>query len=183
MSPKKYVLTGGTGAGKTSLIEELKNSGYEATDEEAREIVEKSGIKKFYAKYPEKFFNQTLDKYLLNYNKTENGLFFFDRGFPDILAMIDTLPYIYSRKHVSNKRALELSKRYRYDKVFLLDLLPHYNPEKHEGVTPFQRIILHKNIIRRYEQLGYDLIRVPIYFYDEQASIGARIDQILNEIK
>jgi len=188
MSPKRYVLTGSPCSGKTTLIQELRKQGFPTTREVAKELVVNSRIDKLYSVYPGWYFKTLLDFYLL-YHKMGDFFneCFYDRGFPDILGMINTLPFVNPSKKVSDKLASELSKKYKYDKIFFLEPLKNYNPENHVGLTKSERQILGRNIEKRYLELGYkkeygNLIYVPIYSHDEQISINARISQILNEI-
>jgi len=175
---KGYVITGGPGAGKTALVDALHEKEYFTFDETAKELIEKSPIKNFHLNYPARFLKETLDKYISNYNSAKKlDICFFDRGIPDVLAMIDIVPYLSPRKHISYKRALEASKKYRYGKIFLLEPLPNYDPKKHVNLPKEHSLIFHRFTVNRYKQLGYELIHIPA------CPVKDRTDMILNHIE
>jgi len=171
-----FLLTGGPGTGKTTLIDKLEKMRYNTYPEIAKEKFKKNPM--YTLNHPGIFFKEILDKYISNYNSAKKlDICFFDRGIPDLLAMIDILPYLNSAKRVSDNKILKLSKKYRYGKVFLLDPLPNYNPKKHVNLTKEQSLIFHRFNIKRYKQLGYDLIPIPV------GSVEDRVDMILNHIE
>ncbi len=98
MSFQKIVFTGGTYAGKTTLLSQLEALGYLAVAEAGEQIVsqlnQKLGIdgqREWRAKNPLAFYKLIIDKQMVL--ETQSALFnktavFFDRGIPDYLAML-----------------------------------------------------------------------------------------------
>ena len=86
-----YVITGGPGTGKTSLIEELKIVGYQTVKEVARDIIKEQQQQggdalpwKDTVLYTSMMLERSVESYLAH--KENEGILFFDRGIPDTLA-------------------------------------------------------------------------------------------------
>jgi len=171
-----FVLTGGPGGGKTTLIEELKKRGYYTFDEEAKKIIRKSGIENFHFKYPIKAVEEGMKKYILNYELAKNlDICFFDRGFPEAPAYLRFIGVNIPKK------ILDLCKNYKYNKnVFLIELLEkskYNNPKEHGNFTWEQTLKYHDLIKKTYKEFGYNTISIPTL------SIEDRADMILSHIE
>lgn len=94
MSNRFYVLTGGPGSGKTSVIEELARQGFATMPEAGRGIIreqmEAGGTALPWADQA-RFADAMLDWELRNHKEAGHlaGPVFFDRGLPDIVGYLD----------------------------------------------------------------------------------------------
>ncbi len=118
--PKKIVIIGEPGSGKTALISFLKKEGHQCIPEISREITleaQRQGIEQLFLENPLLFSEKLLEGRLKQFRDTkdlEKTLFFFDRGLPDITAYLD-----YSNTVYPNYFS-ETCNKNRYEYVFLL---------------------------------------------------------------
>jgi predicted ATPase len=95
--PKKIVITGGPGTGKTSLINHLDSKGYNCMHEISRDVILKAqeeGIDQLFLEDPILFSKKLLEGRLVQFeegNTCKNNILFYDRGLPDITAYMDYL--------------------------------------------------------------------------------------------
>ena len=115
-----YVITGGPGTGKTSLIEELKIVGYQTVKEVARDIIKEQQQQggdalpwKDTVLYTSMMLERSVESYLAH--KENEGILFFDRGIPDTLAYARLIG-------LTDRKEIELAvDKYRYNRqVFIL---------------------------------------------------------------
>lgn len=155
---KKYVLTGGPGIGKTTIIEILSSMGYEIVPEAARIIIEEEQFKNTDAlpwKNLQKFQNLVVQKQLEDENKIKNEIVFLDRG------IIDGYGYCM----LGNAEVPELiiqNAQNRYEKVFILDQLETYANDSARLETHDEAKKVHEAIIDAYQHFGYELVFVPV---------------------
>lgn len=173
MKNKKFVITGGPGVGKTTVIEILKNRGFNVLDETARIIIEEEVFKdsdvlpwKDLAKFQERVFKIQLKKE--EENKSE--IVFLDRSIIDGYAYC-TLGGVEPNKEI-DKLALN-----RYDKVFLLERLDQYEKDDSRIEDHKFALDIHNEIEKIYRKFGYEVIKVPVLKPEE------RVDYILSLIK
>ena len=94
-----YVITGGTGGGKTSLLEGLASKGYSYVPETARQIIKERLLKGLPPRPAPRIFAQEIfNKDWTNFtsNSAQSSLLFFDRSFMDSawqLFNCDTVGY------------------------------------------------------------------------------------------
>jgi len=155
---KKYVLTGGPGIGKTTAIEILASMGYHVAPEIARMVIEEQKIKdsdvlpwKDLSKFQEKVAEEQL--------KMENTILadivFMDRSIID--------GHGYSKlANVESPILIGKVAKNRYDKIFVLDPLPHFENDGLRFENPEEALIVHQAIIDAYKHFGYEPIFVPV---------------------
>ncbi len=168
--PKIYVITGGPGVGKTSLISELESRGFRILKEAAREV---SKSKKFIGKsvltinkkeFQEAIFNfqkEQVEKLLKN--KIKKEIVFLDRGFGD------TLVYDRLVKLKISKNKLRYIDKIRYEKVFILDFLDFYEKDNLRKESKKYQKKIHKEIISMYTKMGYNIVIVPSMSIEKRA--------------
>ncbi|MFV0580984.1 MAG: AAA family ATPase [Parabacteroides gordonii] len=157
-----YVITGGPGTGKTSLIEELERSGFKAVEEVAREIIKEQMQQggealpwKDTALYTELMLERSIDSYLANAGN--DGILFFDRGIPDTLAYAALIG-------LPDKENIEQAvAKYRYSKqVFILPPWEDIYCTDKERKQLFNEAIDTYYVMKEvYEKAGYTLIEIP----------------------
>ena len=177
-STNLFIITGGPGAGKTTIIEELKKRNYNCIDEVARNIIKEqitfNGNALPWAD-KEKFTLLMLKHSIETFieNKNNSCITFFDRGIPDTLA--------YSNLIGSKPSAelLEATRKYRYNPiVFVLPPWEKIYQTDSERKQTFQEATdTYEAIVNTYTNSDYKLIEVP------KLDLKKRVDFILSIIE
>ena len=178
----RYVITGGPGVGKTSIIRCLQNQGYHVVGEAATDVIRNAldrGIEKPWDKDHKSDFNdEILELQYRRQNEVpDTGLVFFDR------SMIDTLTYALipmggtkSLKTMTDKVQSVIDNHYYNTTVFFIDNLNGCeNTEiRHENLKQLQSIEHH--LKQSYQALGYKVVHIT------RDTIENRAKQILSHI-
>lgn len=181
LRPKKIVITGGPGTGKSSVIHTLESSGYYCFHEIIRTMTLEAKEKRqedehvsnplLFADDPMEFNRQLLQARLEHYKqglKLKRPLVFFDRGIPDVLAYMEHFGQDYERYF------LETAREHRYDQVFLLPPWEEIYVQDNERLETFEEAVaIHHALMKTYEDLGYQPEVIP------EGSIEERAEQIL----
>jgi predicted ATPase len=170
-----YVLDGGPGNGKTSVIKELKKRGYKCIDEAPRLLSENDSRfkgKSIKEVSKEQFYPAVIDLMIQQAKEAvkNNDVCFIDRGLGGALAYFKLANY-----KVEDKK-LEFIKNFRYTKVFVFDFLDKYKKDSLRQETEEEQKEIQKNIIECYESLGIVPIIVPFM------SVEKRADFVLKNI-
>ena len=174
---EKYVITGGPGVGKTTLLNHLQvtNPNYSFLNETAREIILEESQKNQnpilpwteYEQFQYLVFNRQLRK-----ESTISTPAIFDRSIVDGIAYAKyanlTLPILESAAR---------SKKNSYNLIFILDPLPDYicDQERRENKTIAKE--LQRIIHATYIDFGYLPCSIPA------SSISERAELIMNTIR
>lgn len=170
---KPYVLTGGPGVGKTTVLELLASRGYAITPEAARMIIEEETIKDSEIlpwKNLEKFQERIAERQFEMEENLSDGITFLDRSLVDGYAFC-TLGRVKAPEIISQHA------KNRYGKVFLLEPLHIYKTDAVRKENKEFAVEIHNEITKSYLLFGYDLIRVPALLPEK------RIDFILEHIE
>lgn len=172
---KVYVISGGPGVGKTSVLNELGKQGHNALSESAREVSlkDKRFVGKSIKQINMKHFQDAIfceqKKVLRELKKGE--IYFSDRG------LGDTLAYYAINNLKSFKELEDYAKKFRYEKVFILDVLDFYEQDDLRQESREEQIEIHKIILQAYQDLGYEPVIVPFMSNEK------RVEFVLKEIK
>lgn len=158
---RKYVITGGPGSGKSTLIDTLEKAGYTCSAEISRKMI-KAEVAKGSDCLPWEDIQCFSDKVIAEMisawkENAENTLTFFDRGMPDVIAYLHKaglpVPAVYS-----NYLSL-----HRYEKqVFILPPWEEIYVNDSERWQDFAEATQIYHAIREtYTTYGYELIAVP----------------------
>ncbi len=172
-----FVLTGGPGAGKTSIIEALARAGFAHAAEAGRQIIQDqvrvSGQalpwrdRALYAELMLSFDLRAHDIAMAG-----SGPVLFDRGVPDVIGYLrlEGLPV---PEHMTVAAA-----RLRYNRhVFICPPWPEiYRQDNERRQTEDIAASTYQAMADIYAELGYDLIDVP------KAPVDARMAFVRNEI-
>ncbi len=146
-----YVISGAPGTGKTSVLIKLRLTGYQVIEEAARKIKQQHTNINLIQKY---IFE--IQKHQLTTAKEKKGTIISDRG------LGDTIAYSKFYQQQTPEKIIEFAKKHRYTQVFLMDLLKEYTTDVVRKETPEQQREIQELIKQTYEELGYDLVKVPL---------------------
>ncbi len=170
MNPKRIVIAGGPGTGKTTLINHLRALGFVCYDEISREVTlqaRKDGIEQLFLTEPLLFSEKLLEGRKQQFDKAgeeQQSVVFLDRGLPDVLAYMDYIGDAYPQYFV------DTCKQNTYDYVFILapwqDIFVS-DAERYENFE--QAIEIHHHLLKTYTSFGYHLVDVPFGTLDERS--------------
>lgn len=165
---RRFVVTGGPGGGKTTLLNALAARGYRVMPEAARRII-KARWAEGLPPRPDaaSFARQILAADVEQYHSVahQDGSAFFDRGVPDALYMLDLAGGI------TESEAADLVQRFPYNHtVFLLPPWKKiYGTDAERDQTFDESVAVFEGMKRWYSRWGYQTIQVP------RVSIEARV--------
>ena len=162
-----FVITGGPGSGKTTLINTLLDAGFQCAEESAREIIQEG---KAQGKDPVSDLKQLgramikVDIQFYEAKSTEDGARFFDK------SLVDSLMFLNYYEGIKKEEIAELADKYRYNKtVFITPPWPdiYVNDEERTGSSE-ESIQIFQALQDWYSGLGYTLVEVPKLSVDER---------------
>jgi len=177
MSDHFFVVTGGPGAGKTSLIEELARRGLHTVPESGRAIIReetRSGGNALPWADRTAYAERMLERDLRAYRAAEAlaGPVIFDRGIPDILGYL-TLCRLPVPPHLATAaRTLRYNRRVflapYWDAIFTQDAERKQSRSEAEATCAV--------MIEVYTGLGYDVVALP------RTDIARRADFVVAQL-
>lgn len=177
-SPKFYLFTGGPGAGKTTVLNGLKQQGHLVIAEVARDIIinqQATGGNATHTGNRIIYCDLMLKKSIADYTKmlpVTERIIFFDRGIPDL--------YSYSERFCGGVTSgiNEAVNNYRYNqKAFLFPPWPEIYCHDTERKQDFNEAVETYHAVKEgYLKCGYDIIEAP------KSSIIERTEYILKTI-
>lgn len=155
----RYIITGGPGSGKSSLLNALSTKGYHCFEEISRIIIReqhKIGGDKVpwgnLADFADLCYEQ-MSKQLIDCHPTASN--FFDRGLPDIIAYVRrgglNVPSKYFEKCKDYNKCIFLAPPWK--EIFIND------DERPESFEDAEEISLF--LKRTYQELGFTIIELP----------------------
>lgn len=162
MTPRRIVVTGGPGSGKTSLIEALAAAGHATSPEAGRAVIRRQqAIDGQALPWRDRalFAELMLDRELEAHARAEDatGPVFFDRGVPDVVGYL-ALCGLPVPPHV--ERA---ARDVRYDRrVFIAPVWPEIfaqDAERRQDLDEAQRTF--DAMAAAYPRFGYEVVELP----------------------
>lgn len=178
---KKIVLTGGTYAGKTTLLKLFEQDGFTVIPDigfqyiaELNHSLGQDGQKAFRAHEPEKFYGEIIKMQVAEESGVTVKMAILDRGVYDYLAMMTVrgipIPHGFYESLRENRP---------YSVVFVLDTLPNFSERSDSGRSLNKEDSLRMKTLleRMYTELGVKVVRVG------PAPVKDRYGYILDTIK
>jgi len=179
----RFVITGGPGVGKTSILHYLRDNGYHVVGEAATDVIrhalEKGITKPWDKNYKSDFNDEILDLQYRRQNETpDTGLVFFDR------SMIDTFTYALipmggtkSLKTMASKVQSVVDEQFYNQTVFFIDNLNGCETTeiRHENLEQLK--LIEKHIEQNYRALGFKVVHIT------KDTVENRAKQILAHIE
>lgn len=172
-----FIITGGPGSGKSSVLEELNKHGYATVSEVARKIIkEQLAIGGMAVHTGNKLaFRNLMFKYSLedfNSLKDQNNITFFDRGIPELLG------YCRLISEPVPKIIIDAIRKYRYNSnvVIFPPWEEIYTHDEERKQSFDEAIATYECVKNAYLDSGYKLIEVP------KTDIFSRVKFIVNYI-
>lgn len=159
----KIVFTGGTYAGKTTLLKLFRKEGFVTLPDAGSEIIEelnkKIGIdqqKKFRAKYPIEYYSKIIRRQIENEAKIKSDITILDRGVQDYVTMLGMT------KTKVPKGLKELVNKHYYDFIFVFETLSRFNQRKKSGrsIDKKDSVKLGKLLFREYKKMNANVFIV-----------------------
>ncbi len=177
MADRFFVLTGGPGAGKTTLVEALRAEGFATTEEAGRGVIraemQENGTALPWVDregFAEKMFEWELASY--RQAEREKGCVFFDRGLPDTLGYLDL-------EGLAVPAWMEEEAwRLRYNThVFVAPPWQAIFGQDEERRQSWQVALrTHQIMVRTYARFGYTLVELP------RTSVPERVRFVLDRL-
>jgi predicted ATPase len=162
-----HVITGASSSGKTTIIDQLADNGFQTFQEVGRQFFEKElakgrtidEIREDRAVLTRQVYELWLE---LNRGLQPSEPIFLDRGLPDALAF-------YRFAGMDPNDILPDCFQFRYASVFMLNRLP-YQQDGVRGGDDASAAYFESWMLRDYSSLGYEVIRVPVLSPEERLS-------------
>jgi predicted ATPase len=156
------IVTGGPGAGKTTLIDALEDAGYARTIEAGRAVIQDQRAKGGHAlpwddsaAFAEEMLAWDIGSYRAA--ETVSGIVFFDRGIPDIVGYLKLIGAPVPPK------LEDAATTYRYhDRAFITPPWREIYQQDSERKQDFDEAIrTYDALVATYTAYGYTLIELP----------------------
>jgi len=185
LQPKRVVITGGPGTGKTSVIQALESSGFHCFHEVIRDLTLRARLEETpdiqrtnplaFVSDPHDFNRRLLEGRMRHFGQASGmarPVVFYDRGLPDVLGYMDYFGQKYGPDYTSACR------ENRYDKVLLLPPWKAIYISDNERLESFEEAAeIHHYLSATYERYGYQPVPIP------EDSVSGRVAHILEELK
>jgi predicted ATPase len=158
---RRVVVSGGPGAGKTVLLDELARRGHPYAPESARAVIRERlerGLpsRPSPVEFAHEILRRDIERYL-GVDDREGALHFFDRSILDALGMLDRLGVLSARE-----RDRHLTEYPYHRQVFLLPPWPEiYRTDTERDQTYEESVRVHDALREWYLRCGYELVTVP----------------------
>ena len=176
MTNPRFVVTGGPGAGKTTVLEALARRGYEHVPDSARAIIRERKAAGLSARpTPDEFGREMLRLYVDAYRaaKVAHEPVFFDR------SVVDALAFLADNDDISQAALRQHLEAFRYNEtVFVLppwEEIYRKDVERDQDFPHSARV--HARLCDWYGRWGYETVEVP------RAPVEERVEFVLTTVQ
>lgn len=177
---RRYIITGGPGSGKTSIINELAKRGYLIAPEAATDIIEERLQQNIQAPWMADDYHIKVSTLMAKrQEKVRNSketVVFFDRGHLDGITYILLQRRKLPQEVVSYVQAT-INESFFDKKVFFIENLEFCEQAPHRDENLEEALEKSRQIKRNYQALGYEVINIP------PGTIEQRSEWILNQVQ
>lgn len=167
--PKRFVLTGAMGSGKSTVLKLLRDAGLSIIEEPARQILAEQrsiGDEGVPEKNPQYFSQLMLSRAIYQFKQTQelDENIVYDRGIPDMLAYFN----LFNLNYLPAKQASIL---FRYEpQVFIFPAWQEIYATDDERKMSFESARdFGIEVQKIYKECGYSLIHVPCVSPEQRA--------------
>lgn len=175
----RIVFTGGTFAGKTSLLKLFEENGFDTINDVGLEVITKLNgeigqekQKQFRKEHPLDFYSRVINSQLQYEAMATSGMVIIDRGVYDYLAMMKA-------EQAPTAPIEKLIEHVKYDMVFVFDTLTNFEERSSTGrlYTRKDSYKLNKLTKSIYEDYGFRVVVV------KEMPLSDRYSFVVNEIQ
>ncbi|WP_284123890.1 AAA family ATPase [Parerythrobacter aestuarii] len=169
---RRAAITGGPGAGKSSLIAELARRDVATHDEVARNILQAPGGMALREQDPLGFAQAMYGAQLLLFEEAGQGTTVFDRGFADIAGFLDLSGLAVPPDIDRACRELRFEGPIFHAPAWRAI----YTPDEERIQSWDEAVASDRAVVRSWRHYGYQLVELPLVSIDERAQFV--IDQL-----
>lgn len=177
---KRYIITGGPGCGKTSVINDLTKRGYLVATEAATDVIEEGLRQNIQAPWMADDYHikvsNLMSKRQEEIRNSKEPVAFFDRGHLDgityILLQRRKLP-----QEVVNYVQTTINENFFNKTVFFIENLDFCEQAPHRNESLKEALEKSRHLKQNYQILGYKVINIP------PGTVEQRCEWIINQTK
>lgn len=177
---KRYIITGGPGSGKTSIINELAKRGYLIVQEAATDVIEEGLKKNEQAPWMADDYHVQISTLMAKRQEEVQNLgqtvAFFDRGHLDGITYI-LLQRRYLPQEVIDYVQAAVDESYFDKTVFFIENLEFCELAPHRDESLGEALEKSRHLKQNYQALGYEVVNIP------PGTVEQRTEWIIEQIQ
>lgn len=177
---RRYIITGGPGSGKTSIINELAKRGYLIAPEAATDVIEEGLQQNIQAPWMADDYHIKVSALIAKRQEgvrnSKETVAFFDRGH------LDGITYILLQRRKLPQEVVDyvqatVDESFFEKKVFFIENLEFYEQAPYRDENLEEALEKSRQIKQNYQALGYEVINIP------PGTIEQRSEWIINQVQ